>query len=250
MFQKPKCLQNNFSIIFPRKISIRRKAFDFENKLENFFNPPQVIEVPDNINPELPRMVFTSKHGHSQIIISQMNFVLNVNYSIDWQSDLSKGREYLLQKVSILFDLLEIIDEKCPSFCGLNTLVQIPAEDNGGKVISHINNFFSNNRNLSSSDIYEFQSKISKIVSSQFFSSIIIQNYRNWDISNIELGGILKFPINKITESGIQILGDFNDRYIFNEKESYCSEENQAKTIIELGLNEINTTIEEITRSL
>ena len=249
MFQKPKYLQNSFTVIFPRKASIRRSAFDFESKLENLYSQPQILGIPDDINPDLPRMIFTSKHGHSQIFISQINFVLNVNYSIDWQSDISKGREYLLKKVSILFDLLEIIDEKCPCFCGLSTLVQIPAQEEDEKVISHIYNLFSNKGNLSSPDIYEFQLKTSKIVRTEFFSNITVQNYRNWDIIDIGLEGILKLSSKKITESGIQITGDINDRYVFNERESYCSEQNQAKTIIELGLDEVNSTIDKITRS-
>jgi hypothetical protein len=246
VFQEPKYLQNSFSIVFSRKPSIRKNAFEFENKLKDLYIQPQIIGIPDDINPDMPRMVFTSKHGHSQIIISQINFVLNVNYSLDWQFDISKGKEYILEKVSILFELLDLIEEKCPYFCGFNTLVQIPAqEEDNQKVISHIYNLFSNDGNPSSSDIYEFQSKTSKVVEQDFFSNITIQNYRNW---NIEIGteGILKLSSDKIIESGIQIEGDFNDRYAFNEKESYCSIENKATKIIDLGLHEVNKTIEKI----
>ena len=248
MFQEPKYLQNSFSIIFSRKPFIRKNVFEFENKLKDLYTQPQIIGIPDEINPDMPRMVFTSKHSHSQIIISQINFVLNVNYSLDWQFDISKGKEYILDKVSILFDLLDLIGEKCPYFCGFNTLVQIPAqEEDNEKVISHIYDLFSNNSNgnPSSSDIYEFQLKTSRVLEKSFFSNITIQNYRNWDI-DAKTEGILKLSSDKIIESGIQIEGDFNDRYAFNEKESYCSIETQSRKIIDLGLNEVNNVIKKI----
>ncbi len=249
MFQTPKYLQNSFSIVFPRKPSIRKNVFEFEKKLEDLYIQPQVINIPDEINPEMPRMVFTSKHGHSQIIISQVNLVLNVNYSSDWQSDISQGKEYILNKVSVLYELLNILEEACPYFSGFNTLVQIPAqEEDNETIISHIYNLFSKDLEPSPYDLYEFQFKTSKIVEDSFFSNITIQNYRNW---NLDFGveGIPKLYSKDIIESGIQIVGDFNDRYAFNEKESYCSIQKQAQKIIDLGLAKVSNTIEQIIRS-
>lgn len=227
---------------------IRKNGFDFENQLKNLYLQPQIINIPDDINPDMPRIIFTSKHGHSQIIISQVNFVFNVNYSDDWQLDISKGREYLVDKISILFDLLEIIEEKSPFFCGLSTLVQIPAQEEDKKVISHIYNLFSSDGNIFSSDIYEFQLKTSKVIEENFFSNISVQNYRNWNI-DINSEEISKLSSNTIVESGIQIMGDFNDRYAFNEIESYSSKKDIANKIIELGLNEINNKIKTILRT-
>ena len=245
MFQKPKYLQNSFSLVFPRKPSIRRNVFDFEKKLEDLYTQPQIINIPDEINPDMPRMIFTSKSSHSQIFISQVNLVLNVNYSFDWQSDISQGKEYILNKVSILYELLGILEEDCPYFSGFNTLVQIPAQEDNETVISHIYNLFSKDANPSDSDIYEFQFKTSKIVEQEFFSNITIQNYRNWNI-DIGLEGTPKLYSKDIIESGIQIVADFNDRYAFNEKESYCSIEKQAQKIIDLGLIEVNNAINKI----
>jgi hypothetical protein len=252
VFQNPKYLQNSFTIVFPRKPSIRRDVFEFEEKLKNsYIQPSQIISVPDEINPDMPRMIFTSIHGYSQILVSQLNFVLNINYSPDWQNDIAKGKEYILSKVSILYELLDIIEENCPCFCGFNTLVQIPAqEEDDETVISHIYNLFSKHGELSSSDIYEFQLKTSQIVEQDFFSNITIQNYRNWNIDigseGVQREGILKLSSKGIIESGIQIAGDFNDRYAFNESDGYCSLQNQAIKIIDLGLDEVNKTIKKI----
>ncbi|SRR5579883_589255 len=246
MFQKPKYLQNSFSLVVPRKPFIRRKVFDFEKKLENLYNQPQITNIPDEMNPDIPRMVFTSKDGHSQIIISQLNFILKIQYSPDWQFEVFKGKEYILSKVSILYELLDILDEKCPLFCGFNTLVQIPAqEEDDESVISRIYNLFSKDGNPDSFDIYEFQIKTSKVLEEKFFSNITIQNYRNWNIDFVG-EGILKLSNKGIIESGIQITGDFNDRYAFNENEFYCSIENQAKKIIDLGFGEVNNMITKI----
>lgn len=245
MFQKPKYLQNSFNLVFDRKQSIRKNSFEFEKELEDLYTQPEIINIPDDINPDMPRIVFNSKHGHSQIIISQLSFILNVNYSSDWQYDISKGEEYILSKVSMLYKLLEIVGEKCPSFCGFSTLVQIPAQEEDDKsVISHIYDLFSKDVNPDSSDIYEFQIKTSKVVEQEFFSNITVQNYRSWNIDIVE--GIIKLSHKEINESGIQIVGDFNNRYAFNERDGYCSIESQAKKIIDLGLSDIKHTIEKI----
>jgi len=260
VFQRPKYLQNSFSVLFSRKPSIRRNVFEFETRLDNLYiKPPQIISIPDEVNPEMPRIIFTSKSMHSQIVISQINFVLNVNYSGDLQFNISESKKYLLEQVSILFELLNIIGEKQPSFCGFNTLVQIPTNgEDVGKMISRIYNTLLTQSASSSHfeapdiydpDIYEFQFKISKVIKQEFFSNIAVQNYRNWN--NIEIGeGILKLSKDKITESGIQIMADFNDRYAFNEIETYSCKEDKAKEIVEASFIEIDHIIEIITRSL
>jgi hypothetical protein len=258
VFQKPRYLQSTFSIVFPRKPFIRKEAFKFEQIVESLYIQPRIIDVPDEINPDMPRIIFISKDGSGQLIISQINFIVNLTYINNIQSDVSKYREDLIAQVLLLFKMLENIQENHPYFCGLNTLVQIPiqGEDNN-KIISRIYNLFSeNNRERSISpfdnnangfnDIYEFQVKSSNVIDEKFFSNTTVQNYNTWATEEIHL--LSRLSSKKITETGIQIIGDFNDRYAFNELESYFCSKDSAITVVESGFDKIYSVIKQLTR--
>jgi len=81
MFDKAKYIQNGFNISFSRQPEIRRRANDFEDRLKGLYFQPHIVPVPDDLDPEVPRMLFGSEHGFSQIIVSQISLVLNVTYS-------------------------------------------------------------------------------------------------------------------------------------------------------------------------
>jgi hypothetical protein len=68
MFRTPRYIQNSFSIIFPRVRDIRRRINAFEDLLQSEYTQPQVISVPDDFAPEVPRIIFESQHRYSQIV--------------------------------------------------------------------------------------------------------------------------------------------------------------------------------------
>jgi len=133
MFEAVRYVQNSFAIAFPRQHDIRRKVNDFEDflqtHLEGHYQQPMLIPVPDEMDPEIPRLIFGSRHGFSQIVFSQIGLSLNVDYSPDWQLDVSKGRQYLLERAPVLFDLLSILDNIKPFFSGLTTKIRLPVKD-------------------------------------------------------------------------------------------------------------------------
>lgn len=73
MFETPKFITNNFSVVFKREPTIRRMANDFEDRLKGYYFQPQIVPVPDEIEPAMPRIIFGSEHGYSQIIFSQIS---------------------------------------------------------------------------------------------------------------------------------------------------------------------------------
>jgi len=60
------------------------------------------------------------------------------------------------------------------------------------------------------------------------------------------LQGIKPLPQAQAAERGIQITGDFNDRFSFNENADYFSSTDSAKEIIEKGLSEMEKAINKI----
>lgn len=236
MFSKPRYIQNSFNVVFPRQRTIRRIANDFEDRLRERYFQPQIISIPDELDPEFPRMIFGSEHGFSQIIVSQVSFVLNVTYSPDWQTDISKGKEYLNERIAILFSLLDLLDEAKPFFCGLSTKIHLASTEDDKAILTQIAKTFFKNKDVK--NISEIQFKRTEVVSDRFFSNITINNYRTWKIDGGQQG-ILSLSSKEASERGIEIVGDFNDRYNFNEDKKYRSEMDVAKKVIDGGLREV-----------
>jgi len=239
MFEKPKYIQNSFNIFFSRQPEIRRRANEFEDKLKGLYFQPHIVPVPDDLDPEVPRMLFGSEHGFSQIVVSQVTLVLNVIYSPDWQIDISKGRQYLFERVPILFELLDILEGEKPYFCGLSTRVHLSRKSDDKEIIEHLEKLLLKN---SMNSIYDFQLKIANVLSKRFFSNITLQNYRSWKLEGPRQE-ITRLSQNDASDRGIEISGDFNDRYAFNENNDYFTSRENAEAIIEGGLNEIKKII-------
>ena len=239
MFEKPKYIQNSFNIFFSRQPDIRRSANDFEDTLKGRYFQPHIVPVPDDLDPEVPRMIFGSEHGFSQIIVSQITLVLNVTYSPDWQIDVSKGQQYLFERVPILFELLDILKGEKPYFCGLSTRVHLSTKAGDKEIIEHLEKLFLKN---SMNSIYDVQFKITNMLSQRFFSNMTLQNYRLWKPEEPRQG-IIRLPQNEASDHGIEISGDFNDRYAFNENKDYYTSRENAEAIIKGGLNEIKKMI-------
>jgi hypothetical protein len=187
-------------------------------------------------------MIFGSEHGFSQIIVSQVTLVLNVTYSPDWQIDISKGRQYLFERVPILFELLDILKGEKPYFCGLSTRVHLSTKAEDRKIIEHLEKLLLRN---SMNSIYDLQLKIAYVLSQRFFSNITLQNYRSWKLEGPRQG-ILRLPQNEASDQGIEISGDFNDRYAFNENKDYNTSRENSEEIIEGGLTEIKKMIKRV----
>ncbi len=96
--------------------------------------------------------------------------------------------------------------------------------------------------------IYDFQVKIADVLSQRFFSNITLQNYRSWKLEGARQG-IIPLPQNDASDRGIEISGDFNDRYAFNENKGYYTSKEKGEEIIEAGLTEINKMIMRVEES-
>jgi len=223
-------------------MSIRRDANKFEDRLRDAYGPPQIIGTPDELPPEIPRMIFSSQHGFSQIVISQISVVLNVTYSPDWQLDISKGEQYLLDRCDKLFDLLKVAGEDAPFFSGLTTRVQIPCTNRRVPVYYLNKLLVSDDTNNS---VFDLDVRKVQVVDEKYFSNVQLQNYRTWGLSPTPQD-ILQLSERTCVEQGIQIIGDFNDRYSFNEQRIYRSSLDASKGIIKRGIQVANLWVDKV----
>src|SRR6185369_6057053 len=99
--------------------------------------------------------------------------------------------------------------------------------------------------NLDVTDTYDVQFKTTRLVDRNFFSNVTVQNYRAWK-SGIVPQQSTRTSEENIIGRGVQVVGDYNDRYAFNEKKGYSSGKDKIKPIIEDGLEAIAQMITRI----
>jgi len=246
MLEKERYVLNSVSIAFPKHPDVRRRANDFEDKLkarlEGHYSQPEVIPVPDELNEQIPRIIFGSKHGFSQILISQVNLIFNVSYSTDWQEDAQKCKQYLRERLPVLFELLEILGDTKPFFCGLTTKARLASKDEDSEILAHFAGAFL--KNMYTQDTYDVELKAAHVMDSRFFSNVLVQNYRVWKLA--EGQQFRPLPRKSAVERGIEVIGDFNDRYSFNERNDYWSDASVALEILDMGFNEVDKMVREL----
>ena len=241
-FTKPLCLEQSYNIIFPRFPHIRRVLNDLEDLLSPRYQPPTLLPIPDEFNPQAPRIMFLSKMGHSKIIFSQENVVLNVRYTKDWGEDIAKGRDYLQERIAILIQITNTIFGSGPLFQGLTTNMFLGTECTEEEIIR-----FLSDRLLKNNDgkrLHEISLKISEIIDDKYFSNITYQYIRFWSQGQNEV--ILPLSKNNAIARGIQIIGDYNDRFSFNEYPDYSSPPDIWKTLITEGIGKVFSETEHL----
>jgi hypothetical protein len=240
MFDTPRYIQNSFNVVFPRHATIRRQANQFEDRLKGNYLQPQIIGIPDELDPEVPRMIFGSRNGFSQLIVSQVSMVLNVTYSPDWQTDIGKGRAYLAERTAILFDLVKLIGEQQPYFCGLSTRVQMPCRQDNAAALEHLAKKFL--KNETTTGAYDLSIKRTTVEADHYFSNVTISNYRAWNIEPAQQG-VVSVSVKDATSYGVEIVADYNDRYSYNENRDYRTSLEQAKGIINAAIAEVEKAV-------
>ncbi len=108
-----------FSVKFPQQVAIRRYINEIEDVLKEHYDAPQAFPIPDNFAADAPRMLFTSKGNHSQIVISQIAIDLNVNFDENYAADFDKIKNYIKNKVEITSKILGQAKIDKYYFCGL-----------------------------------------------------------------------------------------------------------------------------------
>ena len=245
VFQPPQFIQSSFSINFPRQLLIRRKINEIEDLLIHQYNQPQSIPVPDDMDPGAPRFFFESKDGHNQIVVSQVNMSLNFQCPTDEQEDFIKATEYLEERAPILFDLARISEvDRSIHYCGNAATVRLPSRECDQEIISRIANAFQLKRD--EEELHDIEIKKTLVYEQKYFSNITVRNFRAWQFPvDLELHELRAHP-NFVVERGLEILGDFNDRFRYNQDASYYSSREEVRRLLDQGVSGIRSAIDHI----
>lgn len=214
-------INSSFNITYLRKPQVKEKIqnkIEGINKLfEDLYLPPEIIDVPYSIEPEIPRAVFNAINGHSQITFSQIMANINAKFDKRYQGNFELCKEYIKSRTEKTLDILRMADIKTIYYMGLSGTLQFKQDSNEEEIINHI--MLKLNKSVQhESKIYDVNNKYTFVINDKYFVNITIGNYRNFNIGGIQSGSIAttSFVDATLLDKGIFINFDINSRYDFN----------------------------------
>lgn len=214
VFEEPRYIQNSFSVFYPEQRSIDAREKEIFSRIQERYFPARILSPAGSSDPDTPRLLFQSQHGHSQIIVADATITLNVTYSPDWQTKPEEARAYMLERTGYLFDVIEMLGEGVvPLFCGSVTRARLPSRSSDQAIPAFVARVFARE---GGEEIHDAIIRITKVVDDLYFSNVTVQNYRTFNLT-APLAPVFRLSRFAAIERGVEVIGDFNTRYAFNQ---------------------------------
>jgi len=217
-----KFVQAQFSLKYEPQLKIRRYVNDIEDCLQQHYGIPQTIPLPDEYDLDAPRIILSSKTGHSQISFSLISVDFIVNFDNEFMDDFQKTREYIQERTTLIIELLKKININEYLFCGITYNARLDIGEQ--KPIDYIKGYLGNN--ILYEGLYEASQNTACVKDDKFFVNQQIGTYKEfqtrWDnVPNIP--NLFKITNDEIISEGISLSLDINSRYQYvykNKKNS------------------------------
>jgi len=131
--QSLRYIQASVSVSFDRVADVRRKASLFEDEFgihfPERFGPPAVTGIPDEVEPEWPRLVLESKSGFTRVLVSQVGATFATTFSADWLQDRERIRTFVREQAARFFDAVTAVEGVRTRYTGLQTLARVTSNE-------------------------------------------------------------------------------------------------------------------------
>jgi hypothetical protein len=238
----------SFAISVPRQSGLQDLAPLIEAQLPGTFSKPRQTGLPEEADALLPRVVVSSIHGFSHILIAPIAISLHIGYSPDWQTDEQARRDHLHLRLQSLFDVIGLLREPVMLFCGLTTQIEMDAVGKDEAILALLRSKFLSDR--TTSNLFDLTIRFSEVVDELYYSNTTYENFRSWGTSSpqgVGLGAMVPLSVKQARNRGIRITTDYNNRFAFNERRGYRTDEQTARSVLDLALEDITTRIAEVT---
>lgn len=242
---QPRFVQSSVSLFFSNQSLVSEMGPVLAEILGSRYQPPERINVPNEADPEVPRLLVRSQHGFSQIAVSQTTMVLTVQYSPGWQKDITLGEKYLRERVPLLTKTIESISASL-LFLGTATTVQFPTEMEQA-LLDELVKRHGGPFDVASPN--EVHLRLSSVIEGKYFRNFTIRNYRSWSVAPFSRG-ILRLSRENQTDQGLEFAIDFNDRFAFNEIADYTSSPEIALHVLDRGFAELHAAVHKLEQGL
>lgn len=208
---------------------------DTFNKIlaEHFFDF-NIIGVPANIDPAIPRLTAVSSSNHSNIEISLINARLRTNFDESFCENISVCIDYLKERALKLFDALKS--------CNINIVysaIFINLEEKEENAVEKIKEQFLKFENLENID--EMGISFSYAVDNKFYSNISFNNSKQIKIEKVfgtNKGEIILplISLNDATEveDYLSVSLESNDKLAFNLDSNYSTSSKELLNLFDL----------------
>lgn len=228
--------QLQFSIKFDYFKNIRRYLNDIEDVFKDWFGVPQTVAVPDDFNPQVPRVIMSSKDGLCQISFSQISIDLSMRSNNEVLGRNDDVLDYISKIVSLvkMFFVKVGITKFCYMGLNCNLKLNIRGEDALNFAKKRIG------KECCSDDLYDISQRLVSVKDGEFFVNEQIDTYLepNEGITNIPEFRLIK---DFSSEKSVALTVDVNNRYSYIQSGNYV-----AIDEIESVLQKIYTAIENV----
>lgn len=205
-----KFVQAQFSLKYEPQIRIRRSVNDIEDFLQEHYGAPQTVPMPDDFAAEAPRIILTSKNGHSQISFSQISVDFTVHFDGEFSNDFELTKDYILERIGILKNLLQNIGIDQYYFCGISYNMYL---DTKGKTpIEYMKEYLTDTMSAGS-NIYEISQRTALVEEDKFFVNQQVGTYKEFQGKQGSIPNLLDFKNSVLISEGVNLVLDVNNRY-------------------------------------
>lgn len=235
--------QTNLNLVYPRIMEYRKKFTNSEDILQQYFMPSTILPIPEQVQDEVPRIIAQTKNGHSvlNIALSVSSFI--TNYNGEFVSDWNKCKEYLAQRYSDIYQIIDNMTENNNTFVGLITNVEIDDLDGTGLEILKKSLFGEETEKMG--ELYDLSCKLTYVYKNRYYINITLQNLREFSVQQYNNGRTCIAGERKHTVSASI---DINDRYAANNDVNYKSKKEAFDGILQITSNIIDNKLENLVR--
>ncbi|MCL1863494.1 MAG: hypothetical protein FWF78_08005 [Defluviitaleaceae bacterium] len=215
-------LNTQYNLMYPRLSDIRRRIVAYEDALKGEFLQYQILPIPDDAPPEIPRVTITTKHGHSMLQLSLSGAVFQTAYDDAYNKSWEKCHDYLEKRMEQIYDIVKHISPERIYTQGITAqiIVNIP-DTNPVEFLTKGVPIIDKNQ-----DIWDFGCYATVISQNKYFATVQISNARIAHIplsaENYEHKNYLLFNI------------EANDRKMFNQDSNNDSGKETTKDLLSL----------------
>lgn len=220
-------------------LNLRKKIVDCEDVLSTSFLPYNILPIPDDAPEEIPRITMTTKNGHSNLQLSLNSLIFRTNYDENFYNNWDACTGYLREKIEIINSILyDTLKQDQFLFTGLSTemIFDNLNEDPIGLISKKLINIKSNVKP------FDLNCKVTFVYKDCYYINITIMNARLYE-GVLALGDTSLAKLKEKSHN-IAIILDVNDRYSFNYKEGYTSDNSKMEIVFDIATDIINNKME------
>lgn len=228
----------SITVTYKKIEGIKKVYYNNEEILKDFFNEATVLPIPDDAPFEIPRILIKTKNEHAQLNISPIAATFEVHYNAGFERDWEACSEYIIARMTKVFEFLNILTENTYEYIGLvsNIIYDEATQEGTKKIAANLLNTQKIN------NIYDINIRYTFVEEKNLFVNIMLQNarlFKNGITANE--AGALRVQ-DQIAES-IGAIVDINDRYGFNTNVEYKSDSSMLNKLIDVMANIINNKL-------